>query len=207
MNLLNALAYLPTETTNIVEAGKNLLGSLADGLIQACQDRLGDMTEAVRTLIDQIATFVDDLAETVFEAGDNLGAALIWGMIDGLRDNEGYLYDTISAIVAGAIAAANAAAQVSSPSKLTQKLGRQMGEGLALGWQQVLGAWKPQLAVALPPTPQVYSPPGVKMAAAPVRGGEKLHIEIHNLYGTDRETAEKFGKYIAAQLRRERIVI
>ena len=58
---------------------------------------------------------------------------MISGMISGLYSNAGGLYSAISSIVNNAIARAQAAAAVHSPSKKTEWIFENVGEGMAKG--------------------------------------------------------------------------
>lgn len=63
----------------------------------------------------------------------SIGANIVDGMIQGLRNREGALYAEIRRIVASAIAAAKAAASVKSPSAKTKEIFEYVGEGMIVG--------------------------------------------------------------------------
>jgi len=203
---LNTLQEMGTaEPHSLIEAGKNLLASLADGFVQACSDEWERIRGAVGDLIEDLCDVIAaTLAPILAEAGYSAGQSLMVGLIDGMMSYYDQLIQVVNDIIAAVQTALEAAAQIGSPSRMTERIGQQLAQGLGVGWEKAMGDWQPQLAIAMPAPGAAYS--SAAAAPTPARGRGDVHIEVHNLYGTDREAAEKFGKYIAAQLRREGII-
>lgn len=93
-------------------------------------DQISKQTQAA---INSMTSGVVSSASGLPGAMQGIGAQMISGMINGLYSNAGGLYYAISSIVNNAIAQAQAAAAVHSPSKKTEWIFENVGEGMALG--------------------------------------------------------------------------
>ena len=62
-----------------------------------------------------------------------IGSNVVFGMIQGIYSQSGYLYDAVYSVVSSAISAARSAAAVASPSKKTREIFEYVGEGMAVG--------------------------------------------------------------------------
>lgn len=74
----------------------------------------------------------------IVEKWNNVGENTILGLIQGLNNKEGALYERIEEIIQQALAVANRAAGIHSPSKVTEW----MGEMLDLGWAKGLDNYR-----------------------------------------------------------------
>lgn len=117
------------------------------------------LTNTMANVIQMVAGTVSDeadkpsnvsqfkgLAESVKLASQSLptdftsiGQDTISGMIHGLQNKTGSLYQTMSEIVRGAIQTAKDEAQIHSPSKVMMSLGSYMMEGFGIGMEQMQG--------------------------------------------------------------------
>lgn len=86
-------------------------------------------TDAINNLTSGVIGTTSGLPSVM----EGIGAQMISGMVSGLYSNAGYLYSTISAIVNNAIATAQSAADVHSPSRKTEKIFENVGEGMVVG--------------------------------------------------------------------------
>lgn len=62
-----------------------------------------------------------------------IGSNVVYGMIQGIYSQNGYLYEAVYSVTSNAISAARAAAAVASPSKKTREIFEYVGEGMAVG--------------------------------------------------------------------------
>lgn len=62
-----------------------------------------------------------------------IGSNIVFGMIQGIYSQSGYLYDAVYNVVSSAISAARSAAAVASPSKKTKEIFENVGEGMVVG--------------------------------------------------------------------------
>ena len=151
MGKLNSLQYLSTEESNLVEAGKALIISLIDGLVEQVRDEWLRAISAIAALITQVLRMIDAALPLLDAAGVGLGESLIQGMIEGLQSESSALYLIIANIVKMAIIAAEQAAGIASRSQVMFDFGNQMTRGLIEGLQtqqgDVLSALTGMLAV------------------------------------------------------------
>jgi len=147
---LNALSGLGVEPYNLVEAGQLLIRSLADGFEtehMVVYERVRDVLAVVfNGLNDWLASAV---YSSLWRTGEFIGQALVVGMIAGVNARASELYQAVQAVVEGAIAAAEAAAGASSYSKVMWQLGREMAEGLQLGFAENLSGFDVMVGQAL----------------------------------------------------------
>jgi hypothetical protein len=68
------------------------------------------------------------------------GRAVINGILAGLREREGALYDKARAIADRVRAEISSALQIASPSKVTEQMGRQIAQGLIQGMEGSMGS-------------------------------------------------------------------
>lgn len=93
-------------------------------------DQISSQTQAA---INSMGSGVVGAASALPGSMYSIGAQMISGMINGLYSNAGGLYSAISGIVNNAIARAQSAAAVRSPSKKTEWIFENVGEGMIAG--------------------------------------------------------------------------
>ena len=93
-------------------------------------DQITSQTQAAMNSMRQAAI---STASGLPGAMQGIGAQMISGMVNGLYSNAGSLYAAITSIVNNAIARAQAAAATHSPSKKTEEIFENVGEGMVIG--------------------------------------------------------------------------
>lgn len=113
---------------------------------------LGNMTTkaqgAADALISNLASAfpkAKNAADTSAAGFSATGGNIVTGMVAGLNDKAGALYDAVTNVVKQALATANSAAQAQSPSRLFMQVGKNIVDGLTLGIQN--GAALPGMAL------------------------------------------------------------
>lgn len=130
-------------------AGKGIGNELGDGLNAAEKpvgrdaenlgaDAADGIAEGVRQGANLPVREVDQIVSKMTNVNSDtqakpIGVDVVDGLIAGLNNKEGALYDKVKEIVDKAIKAAKDAAKSDSPSKRTMELGEDMGIGLAMG--------------------------------------------------------------------------
>lgn len=87
----------------------------------------------IQASIESARAAVEELAPDINTSMESIGSQMIEGMINGLNNESGSLYDTVSDIVSQAIETAREEAGVHSPSWKTEKIFEHVGEGMAIG--------------------------------------------------------------------------
>jgi len=187
---LNELQGLGAEPYTLVEMGKNLVRSLADGFVEQAQGEQFRVIMAAANVINEVLRAADVAMPVMYTAGSDLGGSFIGGMIGGLESASSGLYAVIQGIVAAAIAEAESAAGVASPSKPMIDLGSMMGEGLALG----LGASRADLERAMTGMVADTIAPAYAYAAPADRGNALGWGSRRDMQAFTRELAKALGR-------------
>ena len=131
---INENADLVTDAAE--DLGANLI-SIMDG---AARDAVDAFDSEFLTIESRVREHLEETRQVVDEyrwqlAGDmhDIGAQMVGGMVDGLYGESGFLYSAIRSIVNNAIEEARAAADTHSPSKKTEKIFEDVGEGMVVG--------------------------------------------------------------------------
>ena len=157
-----------TKWTEIKEKALELLQALIDAL----PDKL---TNLASTIVDKITGLVNDLMAKVSE-WEGIGKAFIQGIIDGASSLAGNLINSVVGMITDAVGAGANAIMSHSPSKLTRDvLGKPMGEGVMMGWEDSMKNAQKQMAETL-----VGAIPASATAGA---GGYGDINETYNMYG------------------------
>lgn len=136
---------------------------------------------AIQTGVDMavksLGLFMDNINRTVrevrqaFISGDwvAIGAAIINGIIRGVKMNVTAFIETVKTVIKKAIDAAIAALGIGSPSKVFMEIGEQTMQGLALGIENLSGmvAMSMERAVMGVTMPAMSLPAQMQAAAAP----------------------------------------
>jgi hypothetical protein len=163
--------------------GQNWLTALAAGL----QAGLSALSEAIRMLINRLTVWMQPMVNTAFDFGEAWMLSIVNGIYSRLPDLEAAL-----AYLRGLFP--------TSPAKIGPfREPLDVMDYFVSPFQEALS----EVATL------ALTPPSRKAALAPAYAaagpGGGVTINIQNLYGTDREAAERFGKYIVEQMRREGI--
>lgn len=123
--------------------GENAIIGLSQGITSRKDDAVAAVTdvadEVARTAHDKITALLDDIEKTTGELPNHMmsiGAAMVDGMIRGMNSRSSALYRTVTGIVNKSIAEAKSAADVHSPSKKTQDIFENVGEGMIVGLER-----------------------------------------------------------------------
>jgi hypothetical protein len=163
--------------------GQNWLTALAAGL----QAGLSALSEAIQMLINRLTVWMQPMVNTAFDFGEAWMLSIVNGIYSRLPDLEAAL-----AYLRGLFP--------TSPAKIGPfREPLDVMDYFVSPFQEALS----EVATL------ALTPPSRKAALAPAYAaagpGGGVTINIQNLYGTDREAAERFGKYIVEQMRREGI--
>ncbi|MDF1596941.1 MAG: hypothetical protein P1T08_12755 [Acidimicrobiia bacterium] len=101
-----------------------------DSLTTIISDRIDDVLQFFKNLPGRVVAFLADLVQ----AGLDLGAGLIDGILDGIKDIGTKLLDSLKQKIGGAIDGIKSFFGIGSPSKVTAALiGAPLGEGIITG--------------------------------------------------------------------------
>ena len=126
--------------SKVTSAAEQMGQQLTEKMKTAGQESVRSFMQEFNQINNQTQAAVNSMTSGVVSSASGLpgamygiGAQMISGMISGLYSNAGGLYSAISSIVSNAIARAQAAAAVHSPSKKTEWIFENVGEGMVQG--------------------------------------------------------------------------
>ena len=126
--------------SKVTSAAEQMGQQLTEKMKTAGQDSVRGFMQEFNQISNQTQAAVRSMTSGVVGTASGLpgamqgiGAQMISGMISGLYSNAGGLYSAISSIVNNAIARAQSAAAVHSPSKKTEWIFENVGEGMVQG--------------------------------------------------------------------------
>ena len=114
------------------------LGASLNGITDTFNTAMTNMQSAVETGGSSIAASLGAVAVQIATSSGYFtaaGAAIVSGLIEGMRSMLGELQAVAAEIVSTVSTAINAAAEINSPSRLTMEKGAYLGEGLAIGME------------------------------------------------------------------------
>ena len=131
--VVNFIKGITDAAVDIVRAARTSAKKFMDTLAEEIPKFADDVFNALITLINNMATVIENNAGPLRGAGAHLGWAIIRGMTGGLEDAARGLYDKISGIMEKAKSMLHKPWEVLSPSKVTQELGKNIMDGLFKG--------------------------------------------------------------------------
>lgn len=96
-------------------------------------DEFNAVTEDVNRTMEDVRSAVEEYGPVLSDSGRQVGEQMIDGMAEGVYNEAGYLYGAVSEVVNNAIEAARWAADTHSPSKKTEDIFEDVGEGMIVG--------------------------------------------------------------------------
>ena len=98
-------------------------------MVSAARSGVGRVVDVVRGLAGRARSAASNLAGALFSAGSQL----INGLVGGIRSAAGRVASAARSVVQNAINAARSALGIASPSKVFMEIGKNTGQGMALG--------------------------------------------------------------------------
>lgn len=128
--IISSLATSLLEDNNlqkIIDAAFSLITTLVDSLLE--DDNLSKLIEAAITITTEITTgLIDHIPELI-----DAGLQLIGGLLKGLWDNRGKIFDAIKKIGASIISTIKDVLKIHSPSAVFSDVGKMLIQGLING--------------------------------------------------------------------------
>jgi hypothetical protein len=129
---------------NLLGTGLQVLGATLVGvtaIIGAGVVAIGALLGAIALAVDAVLNF----GASAYKAG----ADFISGLVKGIKDGVGKVWEAASGIASTAVAAIKEKLHIASPSRVAMKMGNQTGEGFAIGLERSARGVS-QSAAALP---------------------------------------------------------
>ena len=152
--LLTQMGQLAGQYSAEFFAGTILFGqnvSKAVAIVKASFDQFAGLADlkglaagVLTNFSNNLARLLDELGALVAPAAENIGAALVYGIADGITAQLPYLVATLQNAAYTMVDTVNSALGIASPSKVFEQIGQYAGEGMAGGME----AMQPAIAGA-----------------------------------------------------------
>lgn len=140
VNLMVAfLRSLQGQIGRVVRAGTDVIIALIRGISSNMNRIVDEGAKAVISFINGVARTIRNRSAELRAAGKNLAGAIISGMTGGLTDGVAKVARKARELASSAISAAGKIFRRSSPSKVFIEMGHDVGEGLAIGIEDMTG--------------------------------------------------------------------
>lgn len=130
--ILNGIA---SHLGEVITSATNVIIAFLNGISQNIPRVIQSGVDLVVNFINSLANAIRSNSHQVGEAGGNLAAAMIEGMVSGLGAGVGKVVSAAENIAGSAINAAKKVLDINSPSKEFIKIGQSVNEGFAKGLQ------------------------------------------------------------------------
>ena len=114
-------------------AGKVLSSAkkMFEGLFTATKDIMTKVKTGISNGFNTVISFIKGLGSKMAEAGRNL----ILGLWNGISDKFGWVLEKIKGLGKAILGKLSSVFEEKSPSKATERIGKYLGEGLGIGWE------------------------------------------------------------------------
>lgn len=148
--LIQALPQLISTITNfiinnlpaIIGMGSQLTVQLAVGLIKAIPQLVAQLPQIVIAIV----TGISKVNQSIVGIGENI----VRGLWNGIRSMIGWIRDKISNFVGGIVSSVKGVLGIRSPSKVFAGIGKNMGEGVGVGFTDAMVGVEKDMKDAIP---------------------------------------------------------
>ena len=127
---------------NIAKSVESIKAAFAQ--MAGLADLKGIASGVLDSFTKNLTALLDELERQVAPAAENIGAALVYGIADGITAQLPYLVATLQNAAYTMVDTVNSALGIASPSKVFEQIGQYAGEGMAGG----MAAMQPAIAGA-----------------------------------------------------------
>lgn len=167
----------------IMNTGIELIFALIDGIV----DAIPDIVNAI--LFDVIPAILETFQDVELE---KTGELIVQGLIDGIWNMATNVWKTAQNIADGIISRISKALEFGSPSKVTMRMGKLTGEGLAIGMKKTMGQISSIASeMADVAVPNIANGNQVQMNGAAAGAGKALTVNLHSPKALDVREANK----------------
>ena len=115
----------------VLSTGVILLGKLAVGIIQAIPDLVSKIPEIINAIVDEFKNNSD----TISEIGNNI----VEGIWNGITKLTSWFKDKVKGFFKGIVDGVKESLGIHSPSTVFAAIGKNMAQGLGVGWDDEIG--------------------------------------------------------------------
>ena len=176
------IGYITSVLPEVAKQGAILLGRLALGIVQAIPDLLAELPAVGKSILEGIGDALKGVVD--------IGRDLVEGLWEGIKDMGSWIGEKIRGFGQGVLDDIKDFFGISSPSKVFEdEVGRYMAQGVAVGFEQEMGAVASRMQRAMPtPTIEAVNNAAAGMVnglAAVSAGGRNVFEIVFNVDGKE----------------------
>jgi phage-related protein len=180
--------FVTNNLPKIVEMGIQLTVQLAAGLIKA-------IPQLVASLLQIISAIVQGLGKAVTSVVD-IGKNIVKGLWEGIKSLGNWIKDKVSDFFSGIVDGAKNLLGIHSPSTVFAGIGKNMGEGIGIGFDKAMNTVVQDMQKAIPTEFEIDA--GLKTGASGITGksavnGNGFILHIENFYNNTEKDIEQLA--------------
>ncbi|TDT63782.1 phage tail protein [Fonticella tunisiensis] len=180
--------FVTNNLPKIVEMGIQLTVQLAAGLIKA-------IPQLVASLPQIISAIVQGLGKAVTSVVD-IGKNIVKGLWEGIKSLGNWIKDKVSDFFSGIVDGAKNLLGIHSPSTVFAGIGKNMGEGIGIGFDKAMNTVVQDMQKAIPTEFEIDA--GLKTGASGITGksdvnGNGFILHIENFYNNTEKDIEQLA--------------
>lgn len=153
--------------TEIVDGGRTMISNLANGILAGIGLVTSAMTQIVTGIVNTIGNFLTSmidkgrdliakLGEGIMQSASDIvtrvqeiGRNIVNGVWQGIQSMIGTFTANVTQFFSGIVDSVKNTLGINSPSKVFAQIGRYMGQGLNMGWEQSMKSFNPSKDISM----------------------------------------------------------
>ncbi len=181
--IITIINFIINNLPKIIEMGVQLTVQLALGLIKAIPQLVASLPQIISAIIQGLAKAIPSVAD--------IGKNIVKGLWEGIQSLGNWLKTKISGFFAGIVEGAKKILGIHSPSTVFAGIGKNMGEGIGIGFDKSMNTVVQDMQKAIPAEFEINS----KLKAGPsdIVAGNGFTLHIENFYNNTEKDIERLA--------------
>ncbi|WP_213997471.1 phage tail protein [Tepidanaerobacter syntrophicus] len=181
--IITIINFIINNLPKIIEMGVQLTVQLALGLIKAIPQLVARLPQIISAIIQGLAKAIPSVAD--------IGKNIVKGLWEGIQSLGNWLKTKISGFFAGIVEGAKKILGIHSPSTVFAGIGKNMGEGIGIGFDKSMNTVVQDMQKAIPAEFEINS----KLKAGPsdIVAGNGFTLHIENFYNNTEKDIERLA--------------
>ena len=143
--------FIVESLPKIIEKGVEIVLKLTEGIIKA----IPDLVKALPKIITAIVEGIMKLSSKMLDVGKNI----VEGLWEGIKAKVEWLKEKVSGFLGGIVDSVKGVLGIQSPSKVFAGIGKYMGEGIGVGFEDAMADVEKDMQKAIPTDFDIDFPP------------------------------------------------
>ena len=181
--IMTIINFIINNLPKIMEMGVQLTVQLALGLIKAIPQLVARLPQIISAIIQGLVKAIPSVAD--------IGKNIVKGLWEGIQSLGNWLKNKISGFFAGIVEGAKKLLGIHSPSTVFAGIGKNMGEGIGIGFDKSMNTVVQDMQKAIPAEFEINS----KLKAGPsdIVAGNGFTLHIENFYNNTEKDIERLA--------------